>query len=125
MIGALLFSTVGFSVSRHYCMGDLVDESFYHIPQECGLDNDDHCGGDDEHFSKNCCEDENLVFEGIDVLTTQQDHFNPIAAAILTSPYAIVGSVEKHISKNTFPNAPPPPAESGRQILIRVQRFLI
>ena len=108
-------------------MGTLVEESFYHLAERCGMVEDDHCNDSSAHLKKDCCEDESLTLSGIEVLSTSKDqsdiNLQPQAASL---PYAIF--TEPHIVRfnlHTRIHSPPDISPSGRQILIEVQRFLI
>lgn len=125
-IGVLLFSTVGFSVSRHYCMGMLMDESFYGVSEGCGMIADDDCDNNKESIRMNCCDDENLVFAGIDVISIIKNKLD--AAPAFIAHFPIVDNVfpDQNISYEQLSFFPPPePQPYGRNLLVKVQRFLI
>ncbi|WP_143764623.1 HYC_CC_PP family protein [Owenweeksia hongkongensis] len=126
LIGILLFSTVGFSVSRHYCMGMLMDESFYSISEGCEVATGDDCDNPEESIKTDCCDDENLIFAGIDVISIikKQLDFTPALPEVFSPNFAFT------IPQNTdykllsfFP--PPEPLPYGKNLLVKVQRFLI
>lgn len=126
LVGILMFSTVGFSVHRHYCMGMLMDESFYTMTESCGDEADNHCETPSNHIKSGCCDDENLVFSGIDVISIvkKQLDVGPVIAALIPS---VSNSVEPQSTDykllSFFP--PPEPQPYGKNLLVKVQRFLI
>lgn len=129
---ALIVSTLGFSVSRHYCLGMLAEESYYHLGSEsCGMDhNEDGCDEGGSHFSKQCCDDQNLSIPGLQVQerleSTQADHDQlpevpSVPAGVLTA------DIDWHIEPALSSSGPPlePIHPENAKLLIRYQRFLI
>ena len=127
LIGILLFSTMGLSVSRHYCMGMLISESFYSPSNDCGMDIYDSCNNTDEViFTAGCCEDENLVFKGIDVISVfkkQLDNTHTADLQNLTIQLDLTPQSNRYSELSYYP--PPEPKPYGTDLLVRVQRFLI
>ncbi|MEQ9262397.1 MAG: hypothetical protein RLP14_04460 [Owenweeksia sp.] len=135
LTGILIFATAGFSVSRHYCMGMLVEESFFDWDSGCSDQTQGVCHLQDAHhdkddsLKKNCCEDENLIINGIQVLSFSKHsisgNLNPqFFTAFLYSYLRIPFS--QLLDSYTFSNAPPDLLKrSGAEILVWVQRFLI
>ena len=126
---ALLVSSVGFSVSRHYCLGMLANESFYFLGDEsCGMD--DGCESSDLHLSNHCCQDENLAVPGIEV-KNRADHeeqlLNPSQVSTAIIAEELVPDLNHSLdSKDHLANAPPSQFHpSGKDILIRHEQFLI
>jgi len=58
----VLFSTVSFTVEKHYCGETLVDVSLFTEAEKCGMDSMEMVQ------KKNCCKDEVDVVEGQDEL---------------------------------------------------------
>lgn len=126
MLGILLFSTVGFTVSRHYCMGMLMNESFYGLSESCGMQVDDDCDNAKESIRMNCCDDENLVFAGIDVISIVKNQLDATPAFIAHFPIIDNLFQEQSTSYEHLSFFPPPePQPYGRNLLVKVQRFLI
>ncbi len=126
MIAVLLFSSMGFTVNRHYCMGMLMDESFYAWSDACGMDAEDSCEKPGESIDMGCCDDESLVFNGVEVISfiKKQLELAPSFLAFLPnniSPSDFQTSLYEELS--FFP--PPEPLPYGRDLLVQVQRFLI
>jgi len=66
----VLFTTMSFTVSMHYCGDSLVDYSFTTLAESCGMDikpSSETC--DASSFTQDtCCNDKQLVIEGQDNL---------------------------------------------------------
>ena len=126
----LLVSSIGFSVSRHYCLGMLAEESFYHLGNEsCGM-TADACDPAGDHLSNHCCDDENLAIPGVQVQqrvddTEQITAANHPADLDLPQTYEVVVITDTNIAVHNA-NAPPGHTHpTGRDILIHFERFLI
>ncbi len=107
-------------------MGMLMDESFYSLSEDCGMEADDQCEKPEQGIDMGCCDDENLVLAGIDVISIvkEQLDFTPALAGVLLPSFVLA------IPENTdykllsfFP--PPEPQPYGKNLLVKVQRFLI
>lgn len=65
----LLASTTAWTVEKHYCMGYLMDVSFYAEAEDCGMSmstsSDDNSQISDQN---SCCTDEIIIVEGQDDL---------------------------------------------------------
>lgn len=126
----LLLSSIGFSVSRHYCLGMLAEESFYHLGSEsCGM-TQDACDTTDNQMSTHCCEDQNLSIPGIQVQNRIGEDDADIAENSDSLPSCSVTEIDIDARfKNAIgfvPHAPPEGHHpSGKDILIHYQRFLI
>ncbi len=126
MIAVLLFSSVGFSVNRHYCMGMLMDESFYSIADGCGMESDDTCEEPAESFDLGCCDDENLALAGIDVISFSKKQKDLLCVNIVQQSFTYVAAQPQTTNRKPFTFFPPPePLPYGRDLLVQVQRFLI
>ncbi len=126
MLILLVAASLGFSVNRHYCMGHLVAERFFAMPDGCGADNDNHCNDEGQLLTMGCCENESLIFEGIDILSTaEQDllsfEINPASGLPQFKP--LVALPHAQINYRNFIRGHAPPG--GKPLLIRYQRFLI
>lgn len=127
---ALILSVAGFSVSRHYCLGMLAGESFYHLGNEsCGMTSGT-CEAFGHQFSTHCCENENISIPGIQVdeRINEDDFDSP--QKVNPPSFITVDAIAQDIvftKSSVFPaHAPPDGGDpSGRDILIHYQRFLI
>lgn len=126
---ALLVSSVGFSVSRHYCLGMLAEESFYHLGNEsCGMTDD--CDASGNKLSTHCCDDENIAIPGIQVQKrTNEDIGFAVSELDVSLIHKAHGSDSlPKLNHTSTPKAHAPPDQlspKGRDILIHHQRFLI
>lgn len=62
----LLVSTTSWKVEKHYCMGRLMDVSFFVDADDCGMDLSIETGRKATVEKKSCCDDEVIVLEGQD-----------------------------------------------------------
>lgn len=71
-IPIFLWAGAGFSLSRHYCLGMLVEESFYFQSETCDMhrSSDSNCTDSIVIEEKDCCDDEWLQVEGIQISKT-------------------------------------------------------
>ncbi|MFT5751002.1 MAG: hypothetical protein ACI86L_000502 [Dokdonia sp.] len=75
----LVFTTMSFSVSMHYCGDTLVNYSFTHAVDGCvmhSMATSDATGCDEVLSKKSCCSDEQWVFEGQDEVKVSWDSFS-------------------------------------------------
>lgn len=70
-IPIFLWAGAGFSLSRHYCLGMLVEESLYFQSESCQADVDNHqdkdCSEDAFVDHQSCCDDEWLNVSNVEV----------------------------------------------------------
>jgi hypothetical protein len=69
LIPTILWAGMGFSLNRHYCLGMLVDEAWYHVSDECLPDHNDQsdtCDDSIETFGS-CCSDLWISIEALAV----------------------------------------------------------
>ncbi len=102
----ILLSTMSFTVSMHYCEGELIDTAIFQKAHSCGMDM-----GDESTMKKNgCCDDKEIHIEGQDELTL------PIADLNTDQEYLVISFVQSYIHlfqaveyrNNTFSDYPPP-----------------
>lgn len=107
-------------------MGMLMDESFYSLSETCGMEAEDACERPGQSIDMGCCDDENLAFAGIDVISFVKKQIGPstVDSVVNSHSYAtskLQSAILNHAS--LFP--PPEPLPYGRNLLVRAQRFLI
>ncbi len=73
MAFVVLFSTLSFTVNMHYCGGTLVETAIFQKAKGCGMEMDKPSTEGCAITKKNCCDDEQLAFEGQDELQLQFD----------------------------------------------------
>ena len=69
----VLFSTMSFTISKHYCGGTLVDTAIFKKVKSCGMEMQNPSSEGCSVTKMNCCDDEQLAFEGQDELQLQVD----------------------------------------------------
>lgn len=87
---------------------------------------DDDCGKPDQTFDMGCCDDENLIFSGIDITSTVKKYLDltPLISSDLTQVFTLTRlHSTRYKLLSYFP--PPEPLAYGRNLLVKVQRFLI
>ncbi|WP_298903060.1 hypothetical protein [uncultured Psychroserpens sp.] len=73
MAFVVLFSTMSFTVNMHYCGDTLVETAIFQKAKGCGMEMDKPSTEGCSITKKNCCDDEQLAFEGQDELQLQVD----------------------------------------------------
>lgn len=64
----VLFSTVSFTIDKHYCGSTLVDVAIFHKAKGCGMEMQNPSNKDCSITKKNCCKEEQIVIKGQDEL---------------------------------------------------------
>lgn len=124
MLSVLMLATVGFSVSRHYCLGMLKTERFYAPAEKCAGE-DEHHHESEESIVMDCCADEFFAVPGLQVQSQVQENALHTIAFIAPASFQIPLKVDVLANNQEFlppSNAPP---KYGRDLLIHIQRFLI
>lgn len=102
----VLLSTMSFTVSMHYCQGELVDTAIFQKAHSCGME----MNMSDEMKKKGCCDDKEIHIEGQDELKL------PVADMNFDQQVFVIAFVHSYIElfqttedrKNTFFDYPPP-----------------
>ena len=107
-------------------MGMLIDESYYAPADGCGMQMDDINDTSHDELNSGCCDDENLVFQGIDVISILKKQIDVVTSLMINTPLidheVLIQS--SHYSELSY--YPPPVLKPyGRNLLVKVQRFLI
>lgn len=123
----VLFSSMGFTESRHYCMGELQSVSLFMHAVDCHKSNESPCRNKNNNNSKKgCCENKVVIIKGQN-LETSVDHtinwlpelnFAPI---LLHINYLVETAEDKGFVH--YYNFHPPPII--RDIPVLVQSFLL
>ncbi len=116
----VLFSTVSFTIEKHYCGDVLVDVSVFNEAKTCGMETQEM------PQKKSCCKDEIDVVKGQDELKTvsledldiEDQEFMPVFSINYFNGYI-------SISKVTIPFNDYSPPNLVRDVLILDQVFLI
>ncbi|MFD2563030.1 HYC_CC_PP family protein [Aquimarina rubra] len=122
----VLFSTVSFTVEKHYCGRFLVDVAVFSKAKNCGMDMMNHYDDQESEVKKpSCCKDEIIVVEGQDELKTSFDQIAFPQQIFITSffhSYISLFTISEE--KNTTYKEYDPP-ELVRDILTLDETFLI
>ena len=73
MAFVVLFSTMSFTVSMHYCGDTLVETAVFQKAKGCGMEMQKPSAEGCAVTKKNCCKDDQLVVDGQDELQLQVD----------------------------------------------------
>ncbi len=77
MAFVVLFSTMSFTVSEHYCGHKLVDVGFFSKAESCGMEMQKPASSENCELSKSdCCKDEVTQFTGQNELNTSFSSLN-------------------------------------------------
>ena len=118
----VLFSTLSFTVDKHYCGDFLVDISFTGEAQVCGLKMDNTS----LTKKKNCCKDEVHKFEGQDELQTRKVENITFENEQFLTAFVILFKglcIENNTDNDLYRDFSPPDIPVSYQILY--QYFLI
>ena len=120
----LLASTVSWTVDKHFCMGRVMDISFFSHAEDCGME-----AGlalmDGEDFKKSCCEDESFTIQGQDELNLtwfDLDLEHQLFLVAFTKSYV---ELFVPLDKLSVPHEQYPPPKLVKDIQILDQVFLI
>ena len=65
----VLFSTISFTIDKHYCGSTLVDVAIFHKAKTCGMEMQQSTANRECAVTKNnCCKEEQIVIQGQDEL---------------------------------------------------------
>ena len=123
----VFFSTMSFSVERHFCGDTLVDFSFFGNTETCGMElQQAYSDAEKCSFDKDdCCSDEILSVEGQDELKVSFNNLTFDQQLFITSfVYSYINLFEG-LEANIVPFEHYPPPILVRDILILDQTFLI
>ena len=68
MAFVVLLSTMSFTVSMHYCQGELIDTAVFQKAHSCGMDQNSKMISDESNMMEGCCNDTEIAIEGQDDL---------------------------------------------------------
>lgn len=69
----VLFSTMSFTVEKHFCGSTLVDKAVFSEAKTCGMEEHNASPSAFEDVEENCCEEEQVHVEGQDELNISFD----------------------------------------------------
>lgn len=102
----VLLTTTSFTISMHYCQGELIHTAIFQKAHSCGME----MNMSDEMKKKGCCDDKEIHIEGQDELKL------PVADMNFDQQVFVIAFVHSYIElfqttedrKNTFFDYPPP-----------------
>ncbi len=119
----LLLSTVSWTVEKHFCMGRLMDVSFFMDAEDCGMEAAVMLMGDEE--GNHCCDDESFTLEGQDDLKLNWNDIDLDRQYFLTVFTNSYLSLFSKPLKPSFEGFDYPPPILVRDIQLLDQVFLI
>jgi hypothetical protein len=111
MACVVVFSTMSFTISMHYCGDTLVDFGIFKQAKTCGMEMNESTPISDNTFSKKgCCTDKHITVKGQDELNTSFDNLTLHQQQFLaTFTYTYINLFEGYKeNKSTFSEYPPP-----------------
>ncbi len=123
----LLASTTSWTVGKHYCMGRVMDVSFFSKAEDCGMDLPTTTDSPSPTWAKkHCCDDQTIYITGQNDLKLSLDnlsfeHHQIIATFFNHAIYLFDGGVSQ--LKVPFKYYPPP--QLVKEIILWDQVFLI
>lgn len=110
MAFVVLFSTMSFTISMHYCGDSLVDTAIFKTAKTCGMKMQNTSNKECAITKTSCCNDQQVKIEGQDdlnlslnKLTLEQQYF--LASFVYTYTTLFNNSNKKH---SVFSEYPPP-----------------
>lgn len=126
---SILLSSMGFTVSKHYCMGMLKNVSYYSTAEKCSFEKLS-CESEDEQVYSNfsCCYDQTLAIPGISIVKTDEKKVNlfpsfSISETLLSK--SDLNFLTEFQIRDFEKFAPPEHSPYQRNIIIEIQSFLI
>ena len=118
----VLFSTLSFTVEKHYCGDNLVDVSVFSEAKKCGME----ISTDTETIQKSCCKDEVDVVKGQDdlKLNTNTDLL-PVQVLFLQSFVYGFNTLFESLPKQIIPHKDYSPPNLVADIQVLDQVFII
>ena len=127
MAFVVLMTTMSFTIDMHYCGDTMVDYSFFHNVDTCGMEKAELASSceNPEMKKKSCCSDEQLIVEGQDDL---KDTFHTLTFEqhifVASFAYSYINLFEGTVSKEV-PIVDYLPPFVKRDVQVLHQIFLI
>ncbi|TYA75064.1 hypothetical protein FUA24_16350 [Seonamhaeicola marinus] len=117
----VMFSTVSFTIEKHYCGDTLIDVAVFSETHKCGMEKVDHVKVE----KKSCCKDEIQILEGQDELLKTFDDFDLDQQEFLISfVYTYINLFEGE-PKQVVPHKDYSPPNLIKDVQVLDQVFLI
>ena len=118
----VLFSTLSFTVEKHYCAGKLVDLSVFSKAETCGMEMPSQTSA----TTKSCCKDEVDVLKGQDHLKTGTDNKVSIVQTLFIKAYVYCVDISfESLPKKVVPHLDYSPPNIVKDIHVLDETFLI
>ena len=114
----MLGSTTSWMVSKHYCLGHLVEVSFFESPEGCGM-------GMDLDEEMSCCTEEIIVQDGQDQLQLKYESLDFSNIHYFITPQILCLILLEDIPDTESPKYIHPPPKLVRDIQLLDEVFLI
>lgn len=117
----VLFSTLSFTVEKHFCGDTLVDVAVFSEAKKCGMQMDA-----DSTMKKHCCKDEVELIQGQDELkTTSFSHLDVEQQKFLVAYVYSYATLLEYLPKRAIPHKDYAPPNLVTDIQLLDQVFLI
>ena len=116
----VLFSTMSFGISEHFCGNLLVDTSIFSTPETCGMEMEKTSPKEGCSIEKNnCCKDVVKLIEGNDNLNISISKIDFQQELLVASLYLTYIDIFEGLEENIIPNIgyPPPLLITDIQLL--------
>jgi len=120
----VLASTVSWTVDKHFCMGRVMDISFFSHAEDCGMEAGLALMEKDD-VKKSCCEDESFTMQGQDELNLSWSDLDLEHQLFLVAFTFSYSELFVPLEKRPLPNEQYPPPKLVKDIQILDQVFLI
>ncbi len=123
----VLFSTLSFTVEKHYCGRFLVDTAIFSKAKDCGMSVINHSNdtGKEEMKKMSCCKDEITIYEGQNELKMSFDQIDFDTQIFISSfLYSYIDLFSASEKESVFFKEYSPP-ELVYDILVLQETFLI
>ncbi|MAD97891.1 MAG: hypothetical protein CMB99_11250 [Flavobacteriaceae bacterium] len=116
----VVFSTLSFTIDKHYCGDFLVDIAVFGEADDCGMQMAK------SSKKKSCCKDEKITFEGQDLLPLQKvDQLSFDEQLFITAIFAVTEFQFFYLEKNEIPFKAFPPPDIPLDFQSEFQTYLI
>lgn len=120
----VLASTISWTVDKHFCMGRLMDISFFAHAEDCGMEAA-IAVMDDENVQNPCCEDESFTIKGQNDLKLSWGDLDLDHQIFLVAFVQAYSGLFVPLDKLPVPNEKYPPPILVKDIHVLDQVFLI
>ena len=124
----LLFAGTPWSVRSHWCGGQLAERSFWGAEVGCGMESDDtDCANETATLSEiPCCSNTLSEVEGLPSFVKITAKSTQLTAPFVVAlPVVLAKALAVDVDFVVPPAYPPEQSRTGRQLLVRIQRYLI